>query len=135
MGYTLAIGEFKVTVEDEGLNSYLYYSVEEVKAFPDTPFFDEYTKSNYKSPSYTAWSESMKAAGLTDFMYNLETGLIREHPGIVPLTKEHQKIINNAFNNFDKKLHNYYIYQRINWLNYWTNWALKNCKLPVFYNS
>jgi hypothetical protein len=91
-------------------------------------------------------------------MYDKENGLIRNHPGCVPLTKEHKEIIDKTYKEFYEKYPNCKagyspkmdeakgIYDnkwpkensyavRLEWLKYWIDWALENCKNPVFYNS
>jgi hypothetical protein len=91
-------------------------------------------------------------------MYDTENGLIRNHPGCVPLTKEHKEIIDKTYKEFYEKYPNCKagyspkmdeakgIYDnkwpkensyavRLEWLKYWIDWALENCKNPVFYNS
>ena len=87
--------------------------------------------------------------------------LIQEHPGCVPLTERHRKEINKALGDFkeahpnatptygkpcpegenplmweDKDNPNENAWMvRLVWLHYWVNWALDNCKQPVFQNT
>jgi len=38
--------------------------------------------------------------GLDNMMFNKEDGLIRNHPGCVPLVKEHKEIIDEVYKKF-----------------------------------
>ncbi|KAA5548096.1 hypothetical protein F0145_05050 [Adhaeribacter rhizoryzae] len=84
---------------------------------------------------------------------------MREHPGCVPLVKEHKEIIDNAYETLKSKYPNAVagyspnideemgIYMdpewpeengqlvSMEWLKYWVDYALENCKTPVNYNS
>lgn len=158
MGYTLKIGQLVTTIEIEGLESYIYNDVEGVK-LDNAPAFNEPTDyTNARWPSYISWSEAMRFVGLYDLMFNRETGLIRDHPGCVPLVKEHKEIIDKAYEDFYKKylnaeagyspklkedewaedpdwpIENTWA-TRLEWLKYWVDWSLLNCTKPVFYNS
>lgn len=157
MGYTLIIGELKTEIQNEGLESYIYNTAEDAK-HDEAPAFGEPTDhENNRWPSYTAWGNAMRFIDLYDLMFDKHTGLIREHPGCVPLMKEHKEIIDKAYIAFYEKYPNakagyspkvdifdnedpdwpeensYAV--RLEWLKYWVDWALKNCKHPVFYNS
>lgn len=159
MGYTLKIGELISSVQYEGLESYIYNGCENVTD-KNAPAFGEPTDhSNSRWPSYTSWNNAMRFVGLYEMMYNENTGLIRHHPGCVPLVKEHKEIIDKAYIEFYKKYPNCKagyspkidekngVYDddewpsensyatRLEWLKYWVDWALENCKHPVFYNS
>jgi hypothetical protein len=159
MGYTLKIGELKTEIYDEGLESYIHMTAEP-KDLPEAPAYGEPTdNSNSRWPSYTSWANAMRFVGLYDFMYNKETGLIRNHPGCVPLVKEHKEIIDKAHAEFYQKYPNAKagyspkldeakgvwedpewpmennMATRLEWLKFWVDWALVNCKQPVFYNS
>lgn len=156
MGYTLIIGELKTEViQDDG--GYIYNTAE-LTNHDDAPAFGEPTDhENSRWPSYTAWANAMRFIGLEELMHNKNTGLLRNHPGCIPLTKEHKEIIDKAYIAFYEKYPNakagystkvnafgdddpdwpeensYAV--RLEWLKYWVDWALENCKQPVFYNS
>ena len=159
MGYTLRIGELETSITDDGLESVVYNDAKS-ETRDDAPAFGEPTdKTNSRWPSYTQWSNAMKFIGLHEFMFNKETGLIRNHPDCVPLKKEHKEIIDKAYADFYTKYPNAKagfspkinekegIYEdnewpaendyavRLEWLKYWVDWALENCKQPVFFNS
>ena len=159
MGYTLRIGELKTSIEYEGLESYIMNDAETITD-ENSPAFGEPTDHmNSRWPSYSSWHDSMRFFGLHEMMFNKETGLIRNHPDCVPLVKEHKDIIDKAYDDFYKKypnckagyspkinekegvwedaewpIENNYA-TRLEWLKYWVDWALENCKNPVFYNS
>ena len=44
---------------------------------------------NYRAPSYIGWGEFVRVVGLEDVFFNKATGLMRNHPGIEPLTQAH----------------------------------------------
>jgi hypothetical protein len=158
MGYTLRIGELETTVEYEGLESYISNDAKS-ETHENAPAFGEPTdNSNSRWSAYLCWSNSMRFVGLYDFMFNNETGLIRHHPDCVPLVKEHKEIIDKAYKEFYEKypnckagyslktLQDFFYHDaewpeensyatRLEWLKYWVDWALENCKYPVFYNS
>lgn len=162
MGYTLKIGEIFVRKElmdeDDQKTAYFHTGVisEEHK---NAPAFGEPTdRQNSRWPSYTAWSNFCDFVGLEDLFYNKEYGILREHPGCVPLTQSHKEEIDKALENFKKKYpkaipsystnvknimleedptwpeeNNFMV--RLVWLKYWVDWALENCENPAFYNS
>lgn len=159
MGYTLTIGQLKTAIENEGLESYISNDAEGV-TLDSAPAFGEPTDhTNSRWPSYVSWSEAMRFVGLYDFMFNEETGLLRSHPGCVPIVKEHKEIIDKAYLDFYKKYPNAKAgyspkikeedgnfedlewpveniwAARLEWLKFWVDWALLNCSKPVFYNS
>jgi hypothetical protein len=159
MGYTLTIGQLETTIENEGLESYIRNDAESAR-FDDAPAYGEPTDfTNSRWPSYTSWSDAMRFVGLYDLMFNKETGLIRQHPGCVPLVIEHKEIIDKAHKAFYEKYPNAKagyspkldekkgiwedpewpnennMATRLEWLKYWVDWALSNCSKPVFYNS
>lgn len=159
MGYTLRIGELETDVECYGLETYI---LNNAKAVTDenSPAFGEPTdNTNSRWPSYSSWHDAMNFIGLHDLMFNKETGLIRNHPGCVPLVKEHKDIIDKVYKDFYEKYPNckpgyspkinekegifedeYWPSEnnyatRLEWLKYWVDWALESCEIPVFYNS
>lgn len=159
MGYTLTIGELKTTVKYHGLESYIQNYAEDVTDEKAPAFGEPTDHLNSRWPSYTAWHDAMRFVGLHEMMFNKENGLIRNHPDCVPLVKEHKEIIDKAYLEFYKKYPGCKagyspkikekggIYEdpewpqengyavRLEWLKYWVDWALENCKHPVFYNS
>lgn len=148
MGYDLAIGELKVYYDNSCKNSTVSFDVEErtgrTEAFLNVGEFTDGT--NMRSPSYGSWGNFSMAANLSDFFFEEEEGLMREHPGIFPISEYHREIINQKYKEFKDKypdakasysdesnLPNCYMV-RFEWLHYWVNWALDNCDRPVFQN-
>lgn len=151
MGYSLTIGELVAEINYEGLESSISLDAKD-ETREDAPAFGEPTdKMNSRWPSYSSWSDAMEFLGLYSFMFDDDTGLIREHPGAVPIVKEHKEILDAAYEAFYKKYpkavagfspsesedwpkeNNYAV--RLEWLKYWVDWSLINCKRPVFHNS
>ena len=158
MGYTLRIGNAYMDFDKE----YNYLKIDaEAKTLPNAPAFGEPTdNSNSRWPSYTAWHDFTKFAGLYDLFFNKEREdpecLLKEHPGYTVITKEHQKEINRLYKLFYIKypnckagfspnatdfaddpnwpIENSYAV-RFEWLKFWIDWALENCEIPIFYNS
>lgn len=68
--------------------------------------------------------------------------VLQEHPGHVVLTEDDLKIVREALVN-RKKLGTKPGYNdgedgildRLLWLDFWIDWALKNCKIPILRNS
>ena len=116
-------------------------------------------------PSYTSWSDFCRFSGLYDLFYGKneareltrDDALLHEHPGCIPLTEKQRREVNEAYEAFKKKYPNAKPTYgdipkgsfdgdpnnpeengqmcRLVWLHYWVNWALDNCKQPVFANS
>lgn len=159
MGYDLKIGELQTWIDYDGLDSWIVNDVVDEK-HDNAPAFGEFTDyTNYRAPGYGQWDKVMRDCGLHELMFDEDTGLIRNHPGCVPLVKEHKEIIDKAYKEFYEKYPNCKagyspkinnkegIYDdpdwdncnntavRLEWLKYWVDWALENCERPVFYNS
>lgn len=161
MGYHLWIGQFKGRAKilpggklkvDRRSN----YGVEVIE-LDEAPCFDNDNMtggSNTRSPGYLVWHEFTEIVGLKDLFYNNETGLIRPHPGIKILTPAHRDVIRQALEHYNAKnpgskpgFAAYYsndkvldyepdpILARLLWLDFWVNWAVENCELPVIRNS
>lgn len=148
MGYTLTIGEAKiVSYEEDGLEASCHISVDSVR-HDDAPAFNEPTDyTNQRWPSYSSWHDFCEYAGIFDVFY-YETGHFRGgHPGAFPINKEFKEAIDTAYNRlkmqaktldpdadiFETKLGG--AWARIQWVKYWTDWALENCTTPVLANS
>jgi len=113
---------------------------------------DEMTgNSNMRSPSYSAWSEFCEQTGLYPLFYDEDEGLLAQHPGCVGITQNDADAVTQALvhyrstvtlppgfekdwdhegpPNFD------YHYARLIWLEYWMQWAVKNCETPAIQNT
>lgn len=119
------------------------------------------SNSSSRSPSYSGWHDFCRETGLTELFYSEESGLLREHPGCVVLTSDHLTEIATALDRYrtmrpgarpgwrepidggdwyrgpfkpeteglDGNL------ARLIWLEWWTRWALANCKVPALWNT
>ena len=106
MGYTLTIGEAEIDYSEDSCR----ITASNVR-LDDAPAHDEPTDyTNSRWPSYTGWSESMRALGLTDMMFAGKRGdddgagsfewngkeyqpLIIDHPGAEPVTQAHVEYV------------------------------------------
>lgn len=126
---------------------------EELPMAPKFPNDEMTGQGNSRHPSYTGWGEFCREAGLYDLFFNKETGLMREHPGTVPLKECHLHVISEATANwmqrqkergqvlppgfeawdpFDEnegtEQHYDYILARLLWLRFWVYYALGKYK-------
>ena len=72
MGYSIYIGEAKAGIDFYEDEVYVYPYVDTAK-LDDAPSFpnDELTgNSNYRAPSYGAWSDFLRCAGLYDMFFD-----------------------------------------------------------------
>jgi len=127
MGYTIKIGEATI-VDFEG---YISAGVkdEHHDCAPADGSPTDFT--NHRWPSYTAWGDFARAAGLYDLFFDAEEGLMREHPGRYKIEQKHVDAILAAKLESSDTLNA----GRLAWLQYWAKWALENCKVPTLYNS
>lgn len=156
MGYSLTIGDLAVEYSQD-----IECCSIVAKGFKndDAPAFDEPTDfESRRWPSYTAWTDFCKFVGLHELFFNKHNGIMAHHPNCVPLSQRHKKEIDSAYIkfkekypkakagyspkiNFEKKIYedsewpkeNNWLC-RLEWLKYWVDWALANCKRPVFEN-
>lgn len=123
--------------------------LENAPTFPN----DEMTgNSNNRHPGYSQWAEFCRKAGLYNLFFN-EDGLMNEHPGHAALTQKHADVIQLALMRWEKIFPNSVpgfggycptegddevaydgILARLLWLNFWVQWAVKNCENPAIYN-
>ena len=156
MGYSLTIGELELEYDQE--EEYCGVTAKGFKR-DDAPAFGEptdYTSDRW--PSYTGWADFTRFVGLHELFFG-ENGLLREHPGCVPLSQRHKQEIDAAYAAFKIKYPDaiaryspdidfkHGIYEdpdwpeennwlcRLEWLKYWVDWALANCERPVFENT
>ena len=163
MGYNLTIGEASIKVDDE----FIYIGAEPASD-SDAPDHCPYTgKGNTRSPSYTAWSDFCKQAGVYELFYGdgwsrtemrnipkydfyRETILLQDHPGAAVIIPEDLEYVRKARKNYEinnggKEAGFWDEYDvdngkdptlaRLLWLEFWIEWALKNCKNPIMANS
>lgn len=155
MGYTLRIGNAEIDHTEEDIRFY----VEVIKIDSAPAHGDPTDFTNERWPSYSAWHEFCRALGITDLMFNQRNGgagsfswngverspLIQEHPGCAPITAEHLSYLSDAIEKY-KASHPDHVAVygvangdshlcRAEWLQFWMDWALRNCKFPVMTNS
>lgn len=152
MGYSFTIGEgaFVETIEDG--EPYSRWEVPEVR-LSTAPVFDNDSltgNSNSRHPSYTGWYEFCKKAGFEIFnlFYTTPRGhtgegtLIPRHPGGAKLEQKHLDVIRKVRIEREKlglvpgfADGQDYVLARLMWLEFWIDWALTNCKNPIFKNT
>jgi hypothetical protein len=161
VGYSLTIGEAEFDVdrvgEDEWTETvqdeYIRVTAKTVE-LPDAPAFGEPTDHmNERWPSYSQWYDWCEQVGLEHIMFSIDenenVGNIRGgHPGYFPITPAFKKEVDNAYDNWkaqhpnvEATFDNFETHPengamcRLEWLKYWTDWSLENCKVPVFVNT
>ena len=142
MGYTLGIGE-KYKYKEDGD---FFYNTKEVR-LDNAPAFGEPTDyTNRRWPSYTAWSDFARFFDMNDWFYNKKSGVLKNHPGYVPVTEGMVRYINEKYESVKRRYPNIKAsygtdkdedkyFCRLEWLKFWLNWAYENCEDPIFYNS
>ena len=154
MGLNLKIGNAYVEANKDAFPELrANWYVREV-SLPDAPTFphDELTgNTNCRYPTYSAWREFCMKVGLTDLFYDKHEGLMRSHPGCQGITQRDADEVTEALaayrathdkepgfygdddnsddDEWDPQL------ARLIWLEFWMQWAVKNCETPAFYNS
>lgn len=129
MGFNFKIGQLTQSIEE----GETIYDVQEVRLdnAPADGSPTDYTNARW--PSYSAWHEFTNATALHMLFGHKVGELIPEHPGYAMLTKRHQVMINTAYarkGTIPEEHHG-----RLEWLKFWVDWALANCKEPAFVNS
>lgn len=166
MGYTLSIGEATVEPADEYGGPAEIGVVSVTNA--DAPHIANETinvNSNQRWPSYVGWGDFAKAAGLLEFFFHEEDGLIAQHPGAVYLLPRHAKMLTETLASYRDKNpkalpgftmepgpfttpeeiasqelppEGFYfdeVLARLVWCEWWVRWALVHCTVPIFRNS
>ncbi len=162
MGWTLTIGNAVMEYEPDDL--YLQIVAEGME-HPDAPDHDDTVgKRNYRSPAYTVWSEFCEDAGIFPLFYgsgwdqagqhyiDCPDGFHRERPllldaggGVAPLCRDDLTYVRAArirreltnggrppgmgSADMDSTL------ARLLWLEFWIDWALENCPIPILQSA
>jgi hypothetical protein len=153
MGYSFTIGNAVPTHSKEYFPE-LYAGWEvEGATHPDAPVFpnDELTgSSNSRSPSYGAWTEFCRSAGIYGLFYDDYGHLLAGHPGCIGIDQDFadgvalalrryraQATLPPGFEGWDYKGTPRYDYNlaRLIWLDFWVRWALENCETPAIQNT
>lgn len=145
MGYSIYIGEAELEKE---MYSGMYRARVNEKCLLEAPSFAGDPLSNHKNgrhPSYSGWHEFAKKAGLKDFFFDENYGLMRAHPGCFLLKPEHLSKIQETKTTWVEKHPNTIpgfmdiekddVLARLIWLEFWIDWSLQNCKNPAIYNQ
>lgn len=169
MGYTLMIGEAFVDVDLSERWSRVKVKAEQDPAAPIGSGGAVNRHCNECWPSYTAWSDFSRVAGLYSVFYaprcpdcsyggpnhnkvchcggasvwwKGKHGLLSSHPGCIALEQQHLDAFESALEAWPDEPHPEfsvggadYVRLRLEWLVWWTRWALENCKYPSFANS
>lgn len=154
MGYTIKIGQAEPAEVDSDTHEYEFSVVDLV--LPEAPAApgDVNPHANYRWPSYSVWAEFCRNVGLYELFYADDGGLIRPHPGVVVLREHHAETIAGALRAHRAKYpsaiarfeeDNFrtppqfdtcdYSLARLEWLDWWVRWTLKNCSRPAIANS
>ena len=161
MGYTIKIGNAKPDFSKEDGRLSARWVVENANN-ENAPTFpnDEMTgNSNTRSPSYSAWYNFCKDAGIYDHFYDDRGWLIGGHPGCILITEEHLKIVGDAratresmvtkpagfcgFPVMNQETEKWEYpddgkydatLARLIWLDWWLKWAFANCETPAIEN-
>lgn len=156
MGYTIKIGNAVPFHSKEHFPT-LSAGWEVEKIFlPDAPIFlnDPAENSNTRWPSYIVWHDFCIATGLYDLFY-YQGNLRARHPGCIGIIQEDVNFVTAALTKYkakatlppgfeDEKFYfeepfegppNYdYHLARLMWLEWWMQWAFKNCETPAIQN-
>lgn len=123
----------------------------------DAPSFPGDERGSARSPSYSGWAEFCRATGLSSLFFGAQgfarreniaerdTCLIHQHPGVtllraldlvevrhaVALWKAKPWPTEERIPGFDPELN----LARLLWLEFWIEWALKNCEHPAIGNT
>lgn len=149
MGYNLTIGELEIQKNPEdGLDSDCIRFSAKGMHFDHAPAFGEPTDhTNERWPSYSAWSDFARNAGLYHVLFDsMGRSLVGGHPGVRLVTKELCDAVENALGNHKKKYpdaratfegekEECATLCRLIWLDFWLKWAYENCETPVLANS
>lgn len=144
MSYDIYIGN--AVIKEWGDDGELVAAVESMK-LEQAPSFNYDVLSqhtNERHPGYSQWDDFCNSAGLHDLFFNQVTGLMRQHPGTFKITYDHYGKIASALKHW-KEVHPEAqprmdstdvdgILARLLWLEWWTDWALENCKTPAIHN-
>lgn len=159
MGYNFTLGEFVPPAYPGDLGY-----AEDV-SLPDAPAFGEPTDySNQRWPSYSAWAEFAREAGLQHLFdaRHERRGvplLLAQHPGVAVIEPVHLAEIDAALSAYqlrhpgkiagfpEEELPNGECVAkpqaeqysptlaRLTWLHFWAHWAVRHCRIPVFVNT
>lgn len=152
MGYTFTIGNATPAFNKDDF-PYLSakWAVEPVRhdTAPDLPN-DVAGNGNSRSPAYGVWKEFCQRAGIYDLFFDYRGRLLAGHPGCVGITQEDADKVTAALEKYraqatlpagfepdmfyDGPPRYDHCLARLIWLEYWMQWAVKNCETPAIQN-
>jgi hypothetical protein len=148
VGYNLYIGNAEVRADLKERHAHVAVAAKEL---PESPLNSNDEHTNYVFPSYTQWAEFARNTGLSAVFYGdgghrapwfrgasgkEYDGLLSRHPGAVAMTEDHHAAFVAAREDYEPTSEDdVYNQRRLDWLVWWTRWALDNCEFPTFYNS
>jgi hypothetical protein len=149
MSYSLYIGEAEPEVDYENRSARIVVGCMTVEG---APLNSTDNHENCILPGSSTWSGFAERTGLGHCFFagrgsymewwkddegESHYGLIYDHPGAFALTEGHYRAFVKAKEKYayPESISDYgYDMKRLNWLIFWTRWALDNCKYPTFYN-
>jgi hypothetical protein len=148
MGYTIKIGN-AVPVMPQGEDRWAVVGGES----PDAPSFPGEEASSTRSPSYTQWANFCRDVNLVSLLGE-RGALMASHPGVALLRPSDLAAVRAAllawrerpwptaeriagFNDYDVEPDPRYDgnLARLLWLEFWIDWALRNCEYPALGNT
>lgn len=123
LGFNLSIGELTHYIDEGGIKRTTVKKVKHPKAPRDGVPTDG---TNQRWPSYTGWGS------FCDFIEVSDNYFIPSHPGYKKIDKRFKKVVDLAYK---LKGQNSDHDPRLEWLKYWTDWAIENCENPVLHNT
>lgn len=148
MTYFFRIGEAVIVTRKEDSTLDIEVLSTSVEA---CPLFIDSGKENFRHPGYSQWEKFCTIVGLHKHFFDKEKGILKRHPGIHLLAKKDLTAFKKARASWLKKYPEAklalmgedeeniteadWIYYRLVWLCFWTEWALKNCEKPIFTND
>jgi hypothetical protein len=121
---------------------------------------DATQRTNGCHPGYSQWGDFLREVGLYEAFFDPKVGVMRQHPGIFPLLPMHLEWFEKARTAYQKahpdqkagfcrcRVCDTFDYDpelvhdptlnfnmlRLDWLCWWTKWALENCTRPAIAN-
>lgn len=154
MGYDIKVGNAVPEHHKDDFPTLNARWVVEYETLEDAPVFkgdDATGNGNLRSPSYSVWREFCTATGLFDLFYEEYYGLLAEHPGCRGITQQDADQVTAALTRYKAKATlppgfeddsdyqgppNFdYDLVRLMWLEFWMQWAVKNCETPAVQNT
>lgn len=154
MGYDIKVGNAVPHHDKDDFPTLSARWVVEHQTLDEAPSFegDEMTgKSNLRSPSYSTWHDFCKDTGLYDMFFEDYDGFFANHPGCKGITQHDADEVTAALVRYRAKAklppgfekewgydgppHFDYNLARLIWLEFWMQWAVKNCESPAIQNT